>query len=157
MIFLLKASLLMASTAAVLAAADAADVSKLAWMTGCHVLETPRVKIEEQWMKPEGGLMMGINRTVRRGKAVAHEYLKIDVNKEGAVVYTALIGTKNETPFKMTSQGDTEIVFENPDHDFPKRISYKKTPDGFLARIDGGPKAPEKHQDFPMKSVPCVR
>lgn len=135
----------------------AADLSKLGWMTGCHVMEnTARgLKIEEQWMKPEGGLMMGMNRTQRGGKAVEHEFLRIDA-KGDAIVYTALIGTKNETPFKLTSQTDTEAVFENPGHDFPKRITYRKTADGIFATIDGGEANKNKHQDFTMKSVPCV-
>jgi hypothetical protein len=139
-----------------LSTTTAADISKLDWMAGCHVLENAArgIKVEEQWMKPEGGLMMGINRTQRGGKAVAHEFLRIDAKGE-VIVYTALIGTKNETPFKLTSQTDTEAVFENPEHDFPKRIIYRKTPDGIFATIDGGEANKNKHQDFPMKSVPC--
>ena len=150
MMILLSLTLLTATNAA-------ADLSKLNWMTGCHVMENAArgLKIEEQWMKPEGGLMMGMNRTQRGGKAVANEFLRIDA-KGDAIVYTALIGTKNETPFKLTSQTDTEAVFENPEHDFPKRIIYRKTADGIFATIDGGEANKNKHQDFPMKSVPCA-
>ncbi len=137
-----------------LTALFAADMSKLDWMAGCHVMETPRGRIEEQWMKPDGGMMLGINRTMRDGKAVAHEFLRIDA-KGAEIVYTGLVGTKDEAPFKLTSQTDTEAVFENPAHDFPKRILYRKTADGIFARIDGGEKAADKHRDFPMKRVPC--
>jgi hypothetical protein len=77
-----------------LAASAAADLDKLDWMSGCHALETPRgVKIEEQWMRPSGGTMLGMNRTTRGGKAVANEFLRIDA-KGVDVVYTALVGTK---------------------------------------------------------------
>lgn len=134
----------------------AADIDKLDWMAGCHALETSRgVKIEEQWMKPAGGTMLGMNRTVRANKAVAHEFLRIDV-KGADVVYTALIGTKGETPFKLTTQSDVEVIFENPTHDFPQRIIYRKAPDGSVsARIDGVVNGKERHQDFPFKPVPC--
>ena len=132
----------------------AADINQLGWIAGCHVMETPRIKIEEQWMKPDGGMMLGINRTIRGGKAVAHEFLRIDA-KDGAVIYTGLVGTKGETPFKLTTQTETEVIFENPTHDFPQRIIYRKTADGIVARIDGTVNGKERHEDFPMKSVPC--
>ena len=134
----------------------AADIDKLDWMAGCHALETPRgVKIEEQWMKPAGGMMLGINRTIRGGKAVANEFLRIDV-KGTDVVYTGLVGTKGETPFRLATQSETEVIFENPTHDFPQRIIYRKTADGGMtARIDGVVNGKERHQDFPFKPVPC--
>jgi hypothetical protein len=133
----------------------AGDIGKLDWFAGCHVMETPKLKIEEQWMKPEGGMMLGINRTVRAGKTVAHEFLRIDAKPDGAVVYTGLVGTKGETPFQLTSQTDSEVIFENPTHDFPQRILYRKTPEGILARIDGTVNGKQRAQEFPMKSVPC--
>jgi Domain of unknown function (DUF6265) len=134
--------------------AASGDIDKLDWMAGCHVLETPRVKIEEQWMKPGGGMMLGVNRTIRGGKAVEHEFLRIDA-KAGEVVYTGLVGTKGETPFRLIAQSDTEVIFENPTHDFPQRIIYRKTPEGLFARIDGTVNGKERHQDFPFKSAPC--
>lgn len=139
-----------------LIALAAADIDKLDWMAGCHALETPRgVRIEEQWMKPSGGAMLGMNRTVRGGKAVAGEFLRIDV-KGTEIVYTALIGTKGETPFKLTTQSDTEVIFENPGHDFPQRIIYRRSVDGGMtARIDGVVNGKERYQDFPFKPVPC--
>ena len=43
------------------------------------------------------------------------------------------------TDFKLTSLTATEAIFENPAHDFPKRIIYRKTgEDGLTASIDGG-------------------
>ena len=136
------------------AASDAGDVAKLEWMSGCFAVENPRVKIEEQWMKPEGGLMLGVNRTLRGGKAVEHELLRISV-KGGEVVYDALIGTPGQTPFKATSLSESEVIFENPAHDFPKRIIYRKTADGVTASIDDG-KPGGKHVDYPFKSVRCA-
>jgi hypothetical protein len=43
------------------------------------------------------------------------------------------------TDFKLTRASATEVVFENPQHDFPKRIIYRKGADDSLtASIDGG-------------------
>jgi hypothetical protein len=95
-----------------------------------------------------------MNRTIRGDKAVAFEFLRIHVDGE-ALVYTAMPNGKNETPFRMTSQTDSQVVFENPSHDFPKRILYRKSADGVFARVDGGEAALGKKQEFAMKSTPC--
>jgi hypothetical protein len=135
---------------------SAADLNRLEWMAGCHALETSRgTKIEEQWMRPAGGMMLGINRTIRANKAVAHEFLRIEVKGED-VIYTGLAGTKGETAFKLTSQSEGEVIFENPTHDFPQRIIYRKSAEGSVtARIDGKVNGKERQQDYPFKPVPC--
>ena len=67
-----------------------------------------------------------------------------------------MIGTKGETPFKLTTQTESEAIFENPTHDFPQRIIYRKSADGGMtARIDGVVNGKERHQDFPFKPVAC--
>lgn len=43
------------------------------------------------------------------------------------------------TDFKLTRVTANEAVFENPEHDFPKRIIYrKKSATEMTASIDGG-------------------
>ena len=37
----------------------------------------------------------------------------------------------------MTASGDDWARFENPAHDFPKRVEYRRTPDGLHAEIAG--------------------
>ncbi|BDC52856.1 hypothetical protein F183_A51710 [Bryobacterales bacterium F-183] len=123
----------------------------LEWLTGCHTLTTPRgVNIQENWTSTEGGLMLGVNRTIRNGKAVAFEFLRIDSEH----TYIAMPGGKNETHFRLASKSDTEVIFANPEHDFPKRIIYRKTAEGLTARVDAG-EGSTKAQEFPFKSVPC--
>ena len=47
---------------------------------------------------------------------------------------------------------DQISVFENPEHDFPKRIIYRKSADGsLLASIDGGPGT--KTLVFPLRPM----
>ena len=42
------------------------------------------------------------------------------------------------TGFRMVSQSDTEATFENATHDFPQRITYRRTSDdAFTATIAG--------------------
>ena len=51
--------------------------------------------------------------------------------------YVASPGGKSPTRFKLVQRGATEAVFENPEHDFPSRIAYKRAGDKVTVRIDG--------------------
>ena len=52
----------------------------------------------------------------------------------------------------LTRASSTEAVFENPQHDFPKRIIYRKGADDSLtASIDGGEGT--KAMSFPYKRI----
>ncbi|HEX7294339.1 MAG TPA: DUF6265 family protein, partial [Pyrinomonadaceae bacterium] len=59
---------------------------------------------------------------------------------EDAIYYVAQPkGRCPQTDFKLTRVTDQEAVFENPEHDFPKRIIYRKSAeDALTASIDGG-------------------
>ena len=58
----------------------------------------------------------------------------------GADIFYIARPRQNEFPigFRLVSQTDIEAVFENATHDFPQRITYRRTSDdGFTATIDG--------------------
>jgi hypothetical protein len=132
------------------------NVQALGWIAGCWEMRNPSgtFSIEEMWTKPAGETMLGVGRTIRNGKTIFNEFLRIGV-EAGKLTYFARIGTKDATQFPLLKMSDSEVVFENPTHDFPQRIVYRKTPDGMFARIEGVEKGKEKHQDFPYKRVSC--
>lgn len=131
--------------------ATAADIDAAAFLAGCWEVKRGQSVVEEQWMKPSGGAMLGMSRTVRNGKLAEREFLRIE-SKDGVPTYFATPGDRPApTPFKLTKSGGGELVFENPEHDFPKRIIYRKTADGVTARVESGPKGFE----FAFKKVAC--
>lgn len=90
-------------------------------------------------MEPAGGLMLGLNRSTRRdGQGHASfEYLRIE-ERADAVVYVASPGGGPPTEFALVSWTADEAVFANPEHDFPKRIVYRRLgADGLEARAVG--------------------
>ena len=118
----------------------ARDITELSWMTGSwQTAAGGRAQIEEHWTQAAAGSMMGMSRTISGSKTVEFEYLRIE-QREDAIYYVAQPkGRCPATDFKLTRVSESEAVFENPSHDFPKRISYKKTGDDSLtASIDGG-------------------
>jgi hypothetical protein len=113
-----------------------ADIS---WISGdWQTAPGGRRQIEEHWTAVAGGSMMGMSRAVAGDKTVEFEYLRIEQRTDG-IYYVAHPGARCPgTDFKLTSASATEAVFENPQHDFPKRIIYRKTEDGLTASIDAG-------------------
>ena len=120
------------------ATALGADIQQLSWIAGCWEGQSGPVRIEEQWSKPAGGTMLGMSRTLKGGKTIFSEFMRI--TQDGSkVVYMARIGTKAApTPFELVHVSAAEAVFENPAHDFPKRIRYAKRADGSLAATISG-------------------
>jgi hypothetical protein len=112
-----------------------------------------RAQIEEHWMQPAGGSMLGMSRTVAGGKTAEFEYLRVE-ERAGAIYYVAHPKARCPgTEFKLTRWTAQEAVFENPQHDFPKRIIYRKNSDGSLtASIDAGEGTKSRSFAFlPMK------
>lgn len=116
----------------------AATLAKLGWLAGnWHSEKSGRV-IDEQWMAASGGVMLGMARTVTKGKTIEHEFLQIREGPGGELFYVALPSKQKEAAFKLLTQTDTETVFENKEHDFPQTIGYRLNADGsLLAWIEG--------------------
>lgn len=106
------------------------------WLQGHWCSEQEGVRIEELWLRPASGEMIGINRTTRSGVMAAFEYLRI-VQKDGVTTYVAQPGGSSPTPFLLTGHGDSWVAFENPDHDFPQRIEYHRDGENMQAEISG--------------------
>jgi len=110
----------------------------------------------EHWMKPDGGTMLGMNRTVTNGKTAAWEFMRIVQEEEGDVFFIALPSGQKETRFTMIRSSAREAVFENPTHDFPQRVIYRLQENGsLLGRIEGTTQGKERAVDFPLQKTRC--
>jgi Domain of unknown function (DUF6265) len=119
-----------------------AAISDMAWLAGAWVgTRSSGSSIEERWSPPLGGAMLAVSRTVNTsGKMVAFEYLRI-VERDGGLVYIAQPGGKAPTEFVLTELsteiGSRRAVFDNPRHDYPKRIVYELSAEGGLSATTG--------------------
>ena len=106
-------------------------------------------------MRPEGGLMIGGSRTVVRDVAREFEHLRLEATP-AALTYVAQPGGRAATRFRASLVSDTLLVFEDPTHDFPQRIRYRRIrADSLEARVEGGEGATARGFDFPMRRVGC--
>ena len=123
-----------------------AAIGDLAWLAGAWVgTRSSGSSIEERWSPPLGGAMLAVSRSVNtNGKMVAFEYLRI-VERDAGLIYIAQPGGKTATEFVLTEldsgkgaeNAPRRAVFDNPRHDYPKRIVYELSADGGLSATIG--------------------
>lgn len=119
-----------------------AVIGDLTWLAGAWVgKRSSGSSIEERWSPPLGGAMLAVSRSVNTsGKMNAFEYLRI-VERDGGLVYIAQPGGGAKTEFVLTElsteNGSSRAVFDNPRHDYPKRIVYELSAEGQLSATIG--------------------
>ncbi|HEX6069454.1 MAG TPA: DUF6265 family protein [Longimicrobiaceae bacterium] len=132
------------------------SVSDLAWMAGCWERRGGETVVEEHWMRPAGGMMLGMSRTLRSARATDYETMRIE-EREGAVVFIASPARQPTAEFRATATSRESVVFRNPAHDFPTSVGYRTAADGdsLLAWIEGPRGESTARIDFPMRRVAC--
>ena len=141
-----------AGTVALLAtsilAAEPAGLDAVSWIAGSWQGTEEKVAMEEVWLAPAGGAMLGLHRDVAGGRMVGFEFLRIEEGKEG-LVYLSQPGGRPVTSFPAVEIRGKRVVFENPAHDFPQRILYWLGEDGALhARIEGKDKGKDTAMEW---------
>ena len=147
------ASLIVVSMAGALQPAAPA-IKDVGWIAGCWETTRNGRHVVESWTSAEGGTILGVSRTVSNGRTSEWEFLII---REGAksLEYVAKPSRQPEATFSATSVSATEVVFENPAHDFPKKIIYKRDGDALVASIEGPMNGQTRRIDFAYKKAVC--
>jgi hypothetical protein len=126
---------------------------KLYALEGTWKMVTKRGAIYEEWKKIDKHYLQNKGYMVKDNDTIINERVALTNTKEG-VFYTSTVQDQNNKQpiaFKMTRADENMFVFENPEHDFPKRIVYKfVTADSLHAFIDDGTDAGKK-QNFYYK------
>jgi hypothetical protein len=132
------------------------EIDKLAWLAGCWAIDGAEPGSEERWMPLAGGTMLGVSRTVRQGKTVAFEFMEIRHLPDGALAFVAHPSGQQTAVFTALRVSDSEVVFENPAHDFPQRVAYARDGEsGLRARIEGSEGGALRVIEFPMSRTSC--
>jgi hypothetical protein len=115
--------------------AQGADLSVVGWLAGCWVAESEGQKTEEHWMAPGGGLMTMMSRTLRGGVASGYEFGLVRIDA-GELVFRAYPSGQSPAEFRAATATGEEVAFVNAEHDFPRKIRYRRSgPDRILASV----------------------
>jgi hypothetical protein len=137
-----------------------ADIRSASFLAGCWRLERPGLPadarvVDEQWMAPAGGLMLGMSRTVSAGRATEYEFTRIEA-RDGRLVFVAQPSGQAGGEFPAVEVGEGTLVFENALHDFPQRVEYRSRGRERLdARIEGTVQGKVRAVDFAYVRVAC--
>lgn len=137
-----------------LLAGKAKVFKKLYTLEGTWKMITKRGDICEEWKKVDNNHLQSKGYMIKGSDTIINERVAL-TNTAAGIFYTSTVEDQNNkqpVAFKMTSSENNMFVFENPEHDFPKRIVYKLiTTDSLHAYIDDGKEDSKKKQNFYYK------
>src|SRR3954471_11780867 len=108
-------------------------VGDLGWMSGQW--RTADGATEEAWTAPRGGMMLGGGRAIHDGSVREYEFLRLQAGADGVPVYWGSPNGVTPVGFRLTQAGPSSATFDNPAHDYPQRIRYRRDGDALVATI----------------------
>ena len=133
----------------------APELRILDWMRGCWIATSSSSVQEEVWLAPRGGLMMGMARSVRDGVAGGFEFVLLRQTEDG-LIFTAHPSGQTPADFTATAVTGDLLRVENPAHDFPQKIEYRRVPpDSVVAGVFGDAGAESPSFQIPYVRTPC--
>jgi len=124
-------------------------LAKAEWLLGNWQHNSSDGLFSEKWNVKNDSTFLGNSSFVIEGKVVFSEEVNL-VQRGKDLFYAVKITSEPSEPteFKLTSSSENKLVFENPENDFPKKITYNRIHnDSIYAEISGG----GNPQGFPMK------
>ena len=132
--------------------AQTASIKDVAWLQGCWELRDGDRVVEERWMLPRAGSMLGVGRTTRGEKLFV-----VLTERDGRLAYEAHPSGQATATFMSKPISGREVVFEDPTHDFPQRVGYRSTgPGQLLAWVEGTTGGKARRIEFAYRLVNCI-
>jgi Domain of unknown function (DUF6265) len=120
-------------------------------LEGVWRMQTKKGAIHEVWRKVNKNYLRSTGFFVKDKDTVVTERVALQ-NLSDDIYYTSAVEEQNNkrpVSFTLTSGKGGVFIFENPKHDFPKRIVYELVNnDSLHAWIDGGAADAGKRSDF---------
>jgi hypothetical protein len=137
-------------------ARQANDIKKAEWLIGTWENKTPKGSLYETWRKANDNEFSGKSYIVKEKDTLVFENIRL-VQEQDRLSYIPMVKNQNDgLPVRFTARtvSETQLVFENRQHDFPQIISYTKiSADALVAEISGTKNGKERRQAFTMKRV----
>ncbi len=132
------------------------QLKKAAWLLGDWQNKTPRGITVESWKKLNDSTYLAKSYQLRGLDTVSSEHVRLEEH-HGNLYYIPTVKNQNDGKpviFKMTTASADGFIFENPEHDFPQKITYNRiSKDSVAAEISGTYKGKQRAIKFPMGRV----
>ena len=132
------------------------DIKKAEWLIGTWENRSLKGSIYETWSKTNDIELSGKSYILKEKDTIVFENIRL-VQETDSLFYIPIVKNQNEglpVRFSAKTISETQLIFENPQHDFPQIISYTKiNTDSLTAEISGTKNGQNRKQTFPMKRV----
>ena len=129
-------------------------LEKMNWLIGSWEQKLPDGTISESWTKENDSTFSGKSFFIKDKDTVHSESIVLIQKKEDLLYIPTVIGQNNDeaVTFTLSSDIDNTFSFENPTHDYPQKITYKKISEtNLLATISGKQLGKDSQENYPMK------
>ena len=126
------------------------EIDKADWLIGNWEHISEEGKFTEKWKVKDSKTLLGNSYFVIGNDTVFAEETNLVQREKDLFLIVKIITESSDIPteFKLTSSSENQLVFENSENDFPKKITYNRIhKDSIFAEISGG----GNPQGFPMK------
>ncbi len=128
---------------------------QLKWMAGTWKINAGGGLIIEQWRIVNDSTLAGKSIFVKNGTdTIPQETIEL-AYRNGSWNYTPTVNDQNNAQpvsFKVFYLKGTEFISENPSHDFPQRIAYRRIKNQLFASIEGRKNGKYGKQNFDFGS-----
>ncbi|MGQ0765724.1 MAG: DUF6265 family protein [Gemmatimonadota bacterium] len=133
-----------------------ATIDAVSWLEGCWERQARSGSITtERWFAPRAAAMFGMSATIRNDTLRAYEMLLLRA-AGGQLQYIAHITGQPPATFTATLVEPGLVKFENPEHDFPQEITYRRNaPDSVTAVTAGSEGGQRREVPFAFRRVRC--
>jgi|GEM_PF-1627689 len=130
-------------------------IAAVQWMVGTWKINTPQGTIVEIWQAKDDSTLQGRSVFVKTaGDSITQEKIEF-AYRNGDWYYSPTVMSQNggnAIPFKVIFIRGTEFISENPLHDFPQRIAYRRIKQNMYASIEGNRNGKYGKQNFDFTS-----
>lgn len=129
-------------------------LEKMNWLIGQWENTTPEGHLTETWSKVNDSTFSGQAYFILKEKDTVHsESIVLTQVSEDLIYRPTVKGQNNDEPvdFKLTSDTENSFSFENPNHDYPQKIVYKKVSEkSLVATISGKEQGKTSTESYQM-------
>lgn len=130
------------------------ELEKMSWLVGEWENKMPEGVLTETWTKSNDSTFIGKTLFINEKDTLHSEDIVLTQKGETLLYIPTVKGQNDDKPieFKMTeSKTENEFAFENPKHDYPQKIVYKKVSDtNLVATISGKQQGKPSSESYPM-------
>lgn len=127
------------------------QIKAVQWMQGSWKINTPQGAIVEIWEVKNDSTLAGKSVFVKSNNdTIPQEQIELAF-RNGSWYYIPTVGNQNNgqpVSFKLIYLRGTEFISENPAHDFPQRIAYRRIKQNLYASIEGKRNGQHSKQNF---------